>query len=131
MPQLKKEAQREFNRYVRLRDASRNCISCNTPPPDMSVLHAGRDAGHYRSTGAADHLRFSEDNCHAQCVRCNQHKAGNVVEYRAGLIWRIGPERVEAVENDNTPVKWTRDGLRSIRDEYRKKANALEKELRK
>lgn len=128
IPELKREAQTAFNKYVRLRDAGRNCISCNTPPPDMSGLHAGRDAGHYRSTGAADHLRFHEDNCHAQCVKCNQYKAGNVVEYRAGLIWRIGIERVEALEANNTPIKWTREGLREIRDTYRAKARALEKQ---
>lgn len=130
VPQLKKEAQAAFNKYVRLRDAGRNCISCNTPPPDMAGLHAGRDAGHWRSTGAADHLRFHEDNCHAQCVKCNQYKAGNAVEYRAGLIWRIGPARVEALETNNTPVKWTRDGLREIRDTYRRRANELERSMK-
>lgn len=127
IPELKREAQTAFNAWVRRRDMGRNCISCNAPPPDMSGLHAGRDAGHYRSTGAADHLRFHEDNCHAQCVKCNQFKAGNVVEYRAGLVWRIGPERLEALESNSTPIKWTREGLRAIRDDYRKRAKEQDK----
>lgn len=126
VPKLKKEAQTAFNAWVRSRDALLPCISCGAPPPDLSGLHAGRDCGHYRSTGAADHLRYSPDNAAGQCVSCNQHKAGNVVMYRLGLIARIGPARVEALENDNTPVKWTREGLRAIRDEYRARARGLQ-----
>jgi hypothetical protein len=87
------------------------------------------DAGHYRSTGAADHLRFNEDNCHAQSVYENRDRAGNAVAYRIGLIARIGLERVEALEADNTPVKWTREVLREIRDTYRRRANELEKQI--
>lgn len=121
VPHLKREAQRAFNAWIRQRDAGQPCISCGTPSPDLSALHAGRDAGHYRSTGSADHLRFHEDNCHAQCVKCNQYKAGNAVDYRIGLIARIGLLRVEDLEADNRPIKWTREGLRAIRDDYRKK----------
>ncbi|WP_310736751.1 recombination protein NinG [Roseateles terrae] len=127
VPQLKKEAQAAFNRWVRLRDAGRPCISCGAPPPDLTKLHAGRDAGHYRSTGSADHLRFHEDNCHAQCVKCNQWGAGMAVDYRLGLIARIGAGRVEALECNNGSTKWTREQLRQVRDTYRLKARALEK----
>jgi hypothetical protein len=120
VPMLKKEAQQAFNRYIRLRDAALPCISCGAPPPDLSGLHSGRDAGHYRSTGSADHLRFDPDNCHAQCVKCNQWGAGKAVEYRMGLLERIGPDRTNALEFSRASVKWTRDGLREIRDRYRR-----------
>lgn len=128
IPKLRAEAQVEFNRYIRERDRLLECISCGAPPPDLSGLHAGRDAGHYRSTGAASHLRFDERNCHAQCVHCNQHLAGNAVAYRGGLVRRIGLGSVEALESDNTPVKWDRDTLRQIRTIYRAKTRALRKE---
>lgn len=130
IPQLKKEAQREFNRFIRQRDraAGRLCISSNRVLCWESGAGHGVDAGHYRSTGAADHLRFNEDNCHAQSVHDNRDKAGNAVQYRINLISRIGIERVEALECNNTPVKWTREGLRQIRDLYRAKANALAKQ---
>ncbi len=134
VPQLKKEAQREFNRFIRARDrlAGHPCISSGKPLQwgTKGITGSAVDAGHYRSTGAADHLRFNEDNCHAQSVWQNRELAGNAVSYRLGLIERIGLERVEALESNNTPVKWTRDGLREIRDTYRAKANALEKALR-
>lgn len=128
IPKLRAEAQVEFNKFIRTRDAERPCISCGKPPGDLSGLHAGRDAGHYRSTGAASHLRFDERNCHAQCVHCNQHLAGNVVAYRIGLVNRIGLDAVEALEHDNAPVKLDRDTLRQIKTLYRAKTRKLLKE---
>lgn len=120
IPQLIREAQVAFNAWVRARDAAEPCVSCGAPPPDLSGLHAGRDAGHYRSTGSASHLRFHPDNCHAQCVKCNQWGAGMAVDYRIRLLLRIGVARVEALESDNTVKKWTREELIGIRDYYRK-----------
>ncbi|MBW8464851.1 recombination protein NinG [Acidovorax sp.] len=125
LPKLKKEAEREFNAFIRARDADQPCISCGALPPDLSGLHAGRDAGHYRSVGSAAHLRYHEDNVHAQCVHCNQHGAGRAVEYRIGLIARIGEARVVALETNNTVRKWTHDELRAIRDTYRAKLKEL------
>lgn len=127
IPQLIAEAQREFNSWIRARDKDKPCISCNAPPPDLSGLHAGRDAGHYRSVGSASHLRFHEDNVHGQCVECNQWKAGNAVDYRIGLVKRIGINRVDALESNNESRKWTHDELRAIRDTYRKKLKEMKK----
>jgi len=127
IPKLIAEAQIEFNRFIRTRDALEPCISCGAEPPDLSSLHAGRDAGHYRSTGAAAHLRFDERNCHAQCVHCNQHLSGNAVEYRKGLVVRIGLANVELLESDNDPVKWDHDTLRHIKADYRAKTRELMK----
>lgn len=128
LPELKKAAQVEFNKWVRTRDHDKPCISCGAPPPNLSGFHAGRDAGHYRSVGSAAHLRYTEDNCHSQCVHCNQFASGRVVEYRLGLLVRIGAARVEALETDNEPRKWTREELIAIRATYRDKRKALEKE---
>ena len=125
VPDLIKEAQDCFNKWVRFRDFEQPCISCGAPPPDLSQLHAGRDAGHFRSTGSASHLRYHPDNCHAQCVKCNQWGAGMAVDYRIRLVERIGLERVEALERNNAVRKWDKDELREIRDTYRAKANEL------
>lgn len=127
IPDLIKEAQREFNKYIRARDATRPCVSCGAHPPDLSGLHAGRDAGHYRSVGSASHLRFHEDNVHAQCVHCNQWGAGRAVDYRIGLVARLDLARVEALEHNNTPHKWTREELIGIRDKYRAKLKEMKK----
>lgn len=127
IPQLIRETQTAFNAWIRARDSQQPCISCGAPPPDLSGLHAGRDAGHYRSTGSASHLRFHPDNCHAQCVKCNQWGAGMAVDYRIRLLVRIGPQRVDALESDNKPHKWTHDELRGIRDHYRAELKRLQR----
>lgn len=120
IPELIKEAQREFNAYIRARDRDKPCICCGLPLGTGEVGGA-YDAGHYRSTGSASHLRFNEDNVHAQRKQCNRYGAGRAVDYRAGLVARIGVERVQALEESNTPQKWTREHLVAIRDTYRAK----------
>ena len=128
IPELKKEAQIAFNAYIRARDrlAGHPCICCGRPL-DWGRLGGAVDAGHYRSTGSADHLRFREDNCHAQRSDCNRFGAGRAVDYRIGLLSRIGRDRLEALETDNAPHKWTRTELIAIRDEYRAKTRAIAK----
>lgn len=125
IPELIKEAQHAVNAYIRARDAGRPCISCGKPPPNPSDYHGGRDAGHFRSVGCASHLRFNEDNIHAQCVKCNQWKAGNAVDYRIRLLERIGEERVIALESNNEPHKWTREELTQIKETYKNKLKEL------
>jgi hypothetical protein len=126
IPQLIKEAQHAFNAFIRLRDrmGAYPCISSGRP---LDWSGNAVDAGHYRSVGAASHLRFDERNCHAQSKHDNQYKAGNVVEYRINLIKRIGLEAVESLEADNTTMKWDRDTLRQIKTIYRAKARDLKK----
>lgn len=121
-----KEAQKAFNAFIRERDKNQPCICCGRTETSVSGLHAhGWDCGHYRSTGSAPHLRFHEDNAHRQLVYCNRHGAGRAVDYRVGLIARIGLERVEALEADQTPRKYSIEELRAIRDEYRTRLRQL------
>jgi hypothetical protein len=127
IPDLIKIAQREFNAAIRQRDHGKPCISCGNPLGQGGV-GGGYDCGHFRSTGSASHLRFDERNVAGQCKHCNRYLAGNVVNFRAGLIARIGAAQVEALENDNTPHKWTRDELIAIAATYRAKTKELQKE---
>lgn len=122
-----KEAQKAFNAYIRERDRQRGyaCISSGRP---LDWSGNAVDAGHYRSTGSAPHLRFNEDNCHAQSKHDNQYKSGNAVDYRLGLIARIGLARVEALESNQAPQKWTVEQLIAIRDTYRNKLRELQKQ---
>lgn len=106
--------ERAVNRYIRLRDAGKGCISCGVSLVAGGV-GGGFDAGHYRSKGAALHLRFEFNNIHGQCKRCNHDLAGNVVEFRRGLITRYGVEYVEAIEADQTPRRHSIDEMASIR----------------
>lgn len=114
-----KEAQTWFNKYIRFRDASQPCISCERH-------HTGQyHAGHYRSVGAAGHLRFNESNCHKQCSVCNNYKSGNIEHYRQGLIKKIGLKAVLDLENNNESVKFTIDQLKAIILEYKEKVKQI------
>lgn len=115
--------QRVINDYVRERDRELPCISCGTWDT------AQWEAGHYRSRGAASHLRYVEDNIHKQCHRCNAELSSNAVPYRAALVIKIGLERVLALENNNTPHRYTREELDTLRASYRAKTRALKKQL--
>ena len=112
-----KETQAVFNAFIRTRDqlAGHNCISSGRPL-DWSGNNV--DAGHYRSRGSAPHLRFDERNCHAQAKRENRYLSGNVVDYRVGLIARIGLEAVESLEADQTLKKYTIAELKAIKAHY-------------
>lgn len=129
IPDLIKEAQHAFNAYIRLRDQAKSCICCGKPYAESNI-GGSYDCGHYRSVGSASHLRFNEDNAHGQRKYCNQWGAGRAVDYRIGLIQRIGLERVEALENNNTPKKWTREELREIKATYTAKARELQKGIK-
>lgn len=119
-----KEAQIEFNKYVRLRDSGQGCISCGSACGEGSIGGSG-DAGHFRSRGSAPHLRFDERNCHLQCKRCNRYLSGNVADYRVGLVRRIGLDVVLALEEDQEPRKYTVDELKAIKKHYAELAKEL------
>jgi len=121
-----KLAQQWFNKFVKLRDmaAGYPCISSGRP---LDWSGNAVDAGHYRSVGSAPHLRFDERNCHAQSKHDNQYKSGNIVEYRKGLIGRIGLEEVEALEADQTPKHYSIDELKQLIAHYKMKCKQLSK----
>ena len=112
-----KEAQAAFNAYIRARDRDQPCICCGLPLESGSV-GGMYDCGHYRSVGSAPHLRFDERNAHGQRKQCNRWGAGRAVDYRIGLIARIGLESVESLEADQTPRKYTIDELKAIKAYY-------------
>lgn len=88
-----KKCQYYFNRYTRLRDRNKPCISCGT------TEQVRFDAGHYYSVGAYPNLRFNEDNCHKQCsMNCNKSRHGNIAEYTIRLPKRIGQERFDKLQ---------------------------------
>ena len=121
-----KEAQSAFNAYIRERDKGQRCICCDRPL-GFGDVGGQYDCGHYRSVGSAPHLRFDERNAHAQRKQCNRWGAGRAVDYRLGLIRRLGLEAVEAVESDQEIRKWTSEELIEIRNRYRLKLKEIKK----
>ena len=124
-----KEAQAAFNRYIRARDRGKPCICCGRSQGD--IKHGGSvDAGHYRSRGSAPGLKFNLFNCHSQLAYCNRYLSGNAVGYRAGLIERIGLERVERLERDNSPRRFDAEYLDRVKRVFTKRAKLYERKFR-
>lgn len=129
--QWMKEAQREFNAYVRARAIrfGHACISSGRPlNPDG--IGGGFDCGHFRPTGSAPHLRFNLNNAWGQSKHDNQFRSGAVAEYRIGLIARIGLEKVEALENDNEIRKFDTEYLMRITKIFRRKTRMMERRIK-
>jgi hypothetical protein len=121
-PELVKELQAVFNAYIRQRDYGNNCISCQKPILwGLGSTGGVCDAGHYLSIGSRPNLRFNEDNVNAQCKHCNNFLAGNVLEYRKGLISKIGLQKVEALECDQSVNKYSREDLKNMISKYKLK----------
>ena len=111
-----REAQKLVNKYVRLRDIDNGCISC-----EADLIHK-HDAGHYFSAFGYPSVRFDEDNVNSQCVYCNKHNHGSLIEYQKGLIKKIGQERFNQLELKASKHKtWTKSELKEIIKEYKEK----------
>ncbi|HBB6752219.1 TPA: recombination protein NinG [Citrobacter freundii] len=114
-----KQAQTEFNAFIRERDADLPCISCGR-------FHDGQyHAGHYRTVGANPELRFSEDNCHRQCAPCNNHLSGNIENYTPAIKAKIGEQAYQLLMGAHEPQRYRREDFERIRDEYKAKRKAL------
>ncbi len=132
------EAQKWFNKFIRLRDANEMCISCDRAIEEIEGNDAWKiggawDCGHYLTRGAHPELRFEELNAFKQCKSCNAgsgkytHKTKTVgEEYRNKLIKRIGIEKVEWIEGPHEPKKYTIDDLKELIVKYKKKCKEFE-----
>lgn len=111
--QLKKQAQRVFNAWIRERDNGEPCLACKNYADKM-------DASHYIAQGSSGYLRYNEDNVHNTCYSCNRFKHGNLVLYRINLVKKIGKDRVEWLEDNVHKIHtWTREELLEIIERYK------------
>ena len=117
-----KDVQALCNKAVRIRDREEGCISCNKPATWGGQWHAS----HYRPTGNCSGLRFHPMNIHKACSECNNHKSGNLSEYRIRLIQKIGLENVEWLESQNALYKWDIEDLKELKKYFRELLKEIE-----
>ena len=55
----------------------------------------------------------------------NNHKSGNIVEYRINLVKKIGAEQVEWLEGKHEPKKYSIDEIKEIKAKYKNKLREL------
>jgi hypothetical protein len=98
---LKKEADKWFSRYIRLRDSDPhtemgNCCTCGTP------LHwKSGDAGHFQQR-YKNITRYEEKNSHLQCKQCNNKD------------WKQGEQYLHGKFIDNKYGEGTADYLSEL-----------------
>lgn len=86
---------------VHVRDKNKPCCTCGTSKPNIKY-----DAGHYRSRGACNELRFELTNIHKQCsVNCNQVKSGARAEYREFIAYNYGKDHLEWLDGPHPLLK--------------------------
>lgn len=119
-----REAQKAVNTYIRTRDIKKGCISCGMSLGDKF------DAGHFRTVARAAHIRFHLLNINGQCVACNQHLSGNLLEYRKGMIARYGVERTEWIENINFERRYTIEEAKRIKQIFNKRTRLYKRLFR-
>ena len=117
-----KDAQAVINRYVRLRDAHLGCISCDKPVSWSGQWHCS----HFRSVGAATHLRFNLWNMNKSCSACNNFLSGNIAGYRPKLIEKIGQAKVDWLECNQDLVRHDIPYLKRLRAVFAKKVRRIE-----
>jgi len=111
-----------FNKFIRLNDKKLNnpCMSCRKP------LEKKYDAGHFYNANNHWNLRFDERNVYSQCVYCNQHLHGNLLEYRKQLEFYYGITFLNELEKDsNITRKFTIDEVKEINDIYKDKIKKI------
>ena len=125
-----KEVEAACNRYVRLLDHDKPCISCQRH-------HKGQyHAGHYRAVGACSQLRYevgltgNPRNIYKQCSACNNYLGGNYIEYRINLV-KMGVD-VDWLERKDHPIPhWTIPELKEMKKDFNRRANELQKKIDK
>ena len=95
---LKKELDKIFSVYIRLREANEygmcQCFTCG------KVGHYKKDGmqnGHFQSR---KHLstRFDEENCQVQCVKCNVYAWGEQYKFSLALDSKYGEGKAEELQ---------------------------------
>lgn len=117
----KKYWRQQFRSYLHkwireVRDKDKPCVSCGKKIGAKEKC----DAGHFYSDGGHSALRYHEWNIHKQCVRCNRHLSGNLIEYAKRLPDRIGQEAFDWLDEHKNDIKsWTLEELKAGAKKYK------------
>jgi hypothetical protein len=117
-----KLAQQVFNKYIRLRDKNKPCISCNAEAGTYTLT-----AGHYIPS-TSKNTTLDEINVNGQCwFNCNSSKSGNLIPYRQALVEMYGEQVVKDLEERGRKTrKYTIEELKEIISTYKQKIKNLE-----
>ncbi len=126
LSKLKKELDKVYSRYIRLREADENgftqCVTCGV----AKHWKDGMQAGHFCSRRYLS-LRFDERQVWPQCISCNMYHEGNMVSYAIFMQKKFGPDILEQLEKEKRQtVKYDRDWYKEKIAYYKEKVKELE-----
>ena len=126
---LKKELDKWFSLYIRLREANEygmcQCFTCGV----VRHYKEGMQNGHFQSR---KHLatRFSEaGNCEVQCVKCNVYEWGEQYKFSIAIDAKYGEGRAQELQYlARTTVKISRVEYEEKISYYKSLVDKLKKE---
>ena len=125
---LKKELDKWFSLYIRLREANEygmcQCFTCGI----VRHYKEGMQNGHFQSR---KHLstRFDEENCQVQCGSCNMFKQGEQYKFSIYLEYAYGEGKAEELESlARTIAKFSRVDYEDKIAYYKSYVEKLKKE---
>ena len=125
---LKKELDKFFSLYIRLRDATDEglcqCITCGK----VSHYKKGIQNGHFQSRRFMS-TRYDEKNCSSQCVACNMFRGGEQFRFALALDSKYGEGTAQELEFlARLTVKFTRVDYEDKIRYYKSAVEKLKKE---
>tara|TARA_R100001530_G_scaffold103688_1_gene72178 strand:- start:142 stop:546 length:405 start_codon:yes stop_codon:yes gene_type:complete len=124
---LKKELDKWFSLYIRLRESTidgvTQCFTCG-----KIDYHNKLQCGHFQSRR---HLatRWDEQNCQVQCVGCNMFKAGEQFKFHLNLNAKYGEDTsINLQHKAMQSVKITRVEYQDYISYYKEAVENLKKE---
>ena len=112
---LKKELDKWFSLYIRLRDATdEGLVQCFTCGKVAHYKKGGMHCGHFQSPSKLK-TRFDEKNCQVQCVGCNMFKQGEQYRFALQLDGKYGEGTAEKL------MYLSHQGIKFTRVEYQDK----------
>tara|TARA_R100000081_G_C4813577_1_gene173036 strand:+ start:1525 stop:1917 length:393 start_codon:yes stop_codon:yes gene_type:complete len=121
---LKKDLDKVFSLYIRLRYASKDgivkCFTC-----DKTAHYKKMHAGHFMSR-KHHATRWNEDNVQVQCPKCNLFGQGEQYAFGKLLDIRIAEGKAEELQElSKTTVKYMRFEYEDMIKHYKEKVNAI------
>ena len=93
---LKKELDKWFSLYIRLRDSENGLCQCTTCGK-VSHYKQGMQNGHFQSRRFMA-TRYDDKNCQPQCVACNMFRGGEQYRFALAIDAKYGEGTAEELQ---------------------------------
>ena len=124
---LKKELDKWFSLYIRLRDSQNGLVQCFTCGV-VKHYKSGMQCGHFQSRRFMA-TRYDEQNCQVQCVACNMFRAGEQYRFALAIDAKYGKGTADDLQfKARQKMKFTRADYEDKISYYKSVVKKLKKE---